>query len=304
VLDTNVLLNDCVRVARTQAPSILLRAADAPIVHLYAAEHVRGEVERLLPTYSKSRGVRPEDAIAAWNERHLRALRFVDVGVHGCDQRVVDVAERDPSDFQTAALAQLLAPCLVFSRDKDLIDAGIAQGDWVRLTSSAGDVAQLQAVWSGGTFALLLAGVFAYESGRAILGVARHAPVLIGAGLGAAAYLLGSHWRSELGSDRRAEARRLFGEAMHGLTTIAMRAAEAETLLESAAFVAEREQDGRARIARAVGVAAVPPSVAEVAAQLGLSTQRTAAYMRSPVFMSTGEGRYLLGRSYALGAED
>lgn len=87
-----------------------------------------------------------------WREQYLRAIRFVELDGEAQDPRVRALVARDATDKPTGLLAELLAPCLVFSRDKDLLDPGIAQREWGTLSSAGQDVAQLQAIYSGGAF--------------------------------------------------------------------------------------------------------------------------------------------------------
>jgi hypothetical protein len=134
VLDTNVLLADCVHVVRSGAPSILLRSAGLPVAHLFATERVREEVEKYLPGHAESRGLDPMEALRVWREQYLAVIRFVEIEGEARDSRVAGLAARDVTDKPTGLLAELLAPCLVFSRDKDLLDPGIAQREWVSLS--------------------------------------------------------------------------------------------------------------------------------------------------------------------------
>jgi hypothetical protein len=299
VLDTNVLLSDCAHVVRSGKISFLLASAQLPIAHLFATERVRAEVERYLPSHAERSGLDSDEVIRVWRERYVPVIRFVDVEGEARDPRVAALAARDVTDKPTGLLAELLAPCLVFSRDKDLLDPGIARREWVTLSSAGQDVAQLQAIYTGGAFGTMLLGVTGWELGRGVTAAAKAAPLttlLVG---GVAGFLLWRHWNSERGSRQRVEARSLLGDAARGIGAVWSRAAEAEQLLEAAAFVPDSEPTLGTCVARLVAGAPIPLRAAEVGERLGISTQKAASVLRAPIFVRSADARYLLGRSYA-----
>lgn len=299
VLDTNVLLADCAHVVRSGKTSFLLASGELPIARLFATEHVRREVEKYLPGHAEEAGIDAVEAMRVWRESYQRVIRFVDLDGEARDERVKTLAARDIDDRPTGLLAELLAPCLVFSRDRDLLDTGIAQREWVTLSSAGHDVAQLQAIYSGGMFGTLLIGVTGWEVGSAVVAAAKSFPLptlLIG---GLAGWCLWRFWwDTERGAQHRAEARSLVKDAALGIGAAWDRADEAERLLEAAAFVPDDESMPLARVARIVAVAPIPPRAAEVGQRLGFSTQKAAALLRAPIFVRTEEASYLLGRSH------
>lgn len=300
VVDTNVLLADCAHVVRSGKRSFLLASGELPIAHLFASERVREEVEKHLPAHAERAGLDREEVIEVWRERYLPAIRFVDLDGDAKDDRVAKLVARHVNDKPTGLLAELLAPCLVFSRDRDLLDTGIARREWVTLSSAGQDVAQLQAIYTGGMFGTLLVGVTGWEVGSAVVAAAKAFPLptlLVG---GAAAWFLWRFWwNTERGAHQRTEARSLIEDASRGIRAAWERADEAERLLEAAAFVPVREPTPLARVARIVAVAPMPPRAAELAQQLNVATQKAAALLRAPIFVRTDEASYLLGRSYA-----
>ncbi len=295
VLDTNVLLSDCEHVVESGKTSFLLASAKLPVAHLFATERVRSEVERHLPAHARRCGLDPEKAMQVWHDKYLAAIRFIDIDGDACDHRVVGLLARDPTDKPTGLLAELLAPCLVFSRDKDLLDTGIARREWVTLSSAAQDVAKLQAVYSGGAFGTLLVGIVAWEAGSSVVAAAKAAPLPALVVGGVAIYLLRQYWTSERGGRHRTEARELVGDAGRGLNSVWTRAEEAERLLESAAFVPDGEPNVGAQVARLVAVAPRPLRAADVAERLDISTQKAAAALRAPIFLRSLDGHYVLG---------
>lgn len=299
VLDTNVLLSDCQHVVESGKTSFLLASTRLPVAHLFATERVRSEVERHLPDHARRCGLDPEKAMQVWHDKYLAAIRFVDIDGDARDHRVVGLLARDPTDKPTGLLAELLAPCLVFSRDKDLLDTGIARREWVTLSSAAQDVAKLQAVYSGGALGTLLVGIVAWEAGSSVVAAAKAAPLPALVVGGVAIYLLRQYWTSDRGGRHRTEARELVGDAGRGLNSVWTRAEEAERLLEAAAFVPDGEPNVGAQLARVVAVAPMSLRAADVAERLDISTQKATAALRAPLFLRSLDGRYALGRNFA-----
>lgn len=299
VVDTNVLLADCAHVLRSRKASFLLASGELPVAHLFATERVRGEVEKHLPRHAARVGLDPQEAMDVWRELYLPAIRFVDLDGEPTDARVSALAVRHVNDKPTGLLAELLAPCLVFSRDRDLLDTGIAQREWVTLSSAGQDIAQLQAIYTGSAFGTLLVGVTGWEIGSGVVAAAKAAPIptlIVG---GAAAFLLWRFWwDTDRGAQQRTGARSLISDAIDGISAVWARADEAERLLEAAAFVPDGELNLVARVARQVAIAPMPLRAAEVGERLQISTQQAAALLRAPIFVRSDDGHYLLGRSY------
>lgn len=300
VVDTNVLLADVAHVVRTGKTSFLLGSGEWPIAHLFATERVRGEVEEHLPEHAEQVGLDAGEVKGVWRERYLPVIRFVHLDGDTRDERVAALVARHERDKPTGLLAELLAPCLVFSRDKDLLDTGIARRDWVTLSSAGHDVAQLQAIYTGGAFGTLIVGAMGWEVGSGVVAAAKAAPLPTLLVSGAAVWLLWRFWwNTERGAQHRADARILASDAARGLGAAWERADEAERLLEAAAFVPSVEPIALAKVARVVAVAPTPPRAAEVGKRLGVSTQRAASILRSPIFGRSDDGEYVLGRSYS-----
>jgi len=299
VVDTNVVLADCAHVVRSGKTSFLLASGELPIARIFATERVRAEVEKYLPGHIEKAGLDPDEAMHVWRERYQQVIRFVDLAGEARDDRVVALGARDADDQPTGLLAELLAPCLVFSRDKDLLDTGIAQREWVTLSSAGQDVAELQAIYTGGMFGTMVVGVTGWEVGSAVVAAAKAAPLptlLVG---GAAAWFFWRFWwNTDRGARQRVSARSLIGEAVTGIGAVWARASGAEQLLEAAAFVPDADPTLNARIARQVAIAPTPLKASEVGQRLQVSTQQAAARLRAPIFVRTEDSTYLLGQGY------
>lgn len=205
------------------------------------------------------------------------------------------------TDKPTGLLAELLAPCLVFSHDRDLLDTGIAQREWVTLSSAAHDVAQLRAVYTSGSLGVLAVGGVGWGVGSGVATAAKRWPLptlLVGAAL---AYLARRYWGTDRAKEQRKGLRTLASDAGRHIVAISEKAESARPLLESAAFVPKTEPPLAAQVARVVAVASTPPTAQEVGDRLGISRQKAAAALRAPHFVRADDRTYLLGVSHAPG---
>ncbi len=126
VLDTNVLAFDVIQCAKLGRTTALLDAARSGSGPLFAAAHIHGETRRLLERRASQIDVEPAALFAVWNQRYRQVVRFVHVPPAQSDERLSAVAARDPDDEPTARLAMLIAPSYLLSRDRALIDVGLA----------------------------------------------------------------------------------------------------------------------------------------------------------------------------------
>lgn len=124
IVDADVLLRNveyCVRMGWT--PRLLESASTnytlVTGVLLFATLRVQEEVERHLPDVAKRRGVTNESVLKVWNNIFLPRIRIVDVDARlEPDPRVDRVRELDESDTPTAALAVMLAPCVLLTDNR------------------------------------------------------------------------------------------------------------------------------------------------------------------------------------------
>lgn len=299
VLDTSMLLNDIVCATRGQGDPLLLALARKEVAHLFATDRVREEVESHLAARAIQGHVAPEHAFSMWSRSYLPLIRFVTVDDVPRGQAVTALANRHPTDLPTGVLAELLAPCLVFAVDNDLVDTGIARRDWTAVVHNAEEAKQLEMLFSGSSFFVLLFGSLGVEGVKGLIKLARAAPVptIIGAVL--LGLLLHSHLTSNRGRQQIATAKDLAKDAGQRLGEVFDAAMEAKSFVQSASFVLEVEPTELAHAARAVAVAPDPLRASEVAAAMGVSTQKAAYLLRHPVFSRAEDRCYVLGKSYA-----
>ena len=76
---------------------------------------------------------------ARFEERYLPALRFVTVDTREIfDPQVIAITDLD--DVPSGQLTKLIAPCILFSEDKDLREPGLAPDNWHEAAKFAIDV--------------------------------------------------------------------------------------------------------------------------------------------------------------------
>jgi len=142
IVDANTLLSSVDNDCRNAGWSSRLRRMTARgATVLYAADHVLDEVYEHLPTIAKSSPVPLATLRARFEDEYLPALRFVTVSdADAPDPQVLAIT--DPDDVPTGKLAKLIAPCVVFSDDKDLKDPGFAPKRWLDAAEAAVNVAE------------------------------------------------------------------------------------------------------------------------------------------------------------------
>ncbi len=153
MLDTSVLIQDVLRRSDGRFTGLPLLAQEGSIT-IVAPRHVEAEVYRRLPKAARDTGRSELKVQETLESVHLPLIRFVDLpAVFPEDQDLARVLARDPDDAPLAHLAKLLAPSLVLSSDKDLIDEGFGHQDWLTSVLLLGKLTELdQLVWSGAQF--------------------------------------------------------------------------------------------------------------------------------------------------------
>jgi hypothetical protein len=144
VVDADVILpsveNDCVYGRRSR----LLRAAEAGTGLFFSSDHVYDELYRRLPRFA-ARGLVSLDRLRQRLEgSYLQHIRFVSVPpeLFSLDPQVAAVRTLHADDVATAALAKLIAPCIVFSADKHLRKPGVAAPEWRQVAGAGADVSR------------------------------------------------------------------------------------------------------------------------------------------------------------------
>jgi predicted nucleic acid-binding protein len=174
VIDTNVLLNDMAQTVKRGHRTAMLESAALGTIRLFAADHIEGEVAEHLPTYAAARklGHRLEELRSVWDDAYRPQVRFVAVPQDIHHDLVARVRARDPDDAPTAALACLLAPCLVFTEDTDLVDHELVpnadRANWLARALSARDEAHADIVIAGGVRLTAQLAAITWESLAAI----------------------------------------------------------------------------------------------------------------------------------------
>lgn len=148
VVDANAFLKDCVANVRRPAVTALLGLAEAERIRLFATEQVHDEVARYLRTFARGEA---DAACTLWRTRYLPLVRWVapfGTADHGrsteASDRLARLARRDPDDVPTARLALLCAPCLLVTSDRDLLDHGFGDREWVTGLRAAGELSDLE----------------------------------------------------------------------------------------------------------------------------------------------------------------
>lgn len=156
VVDTNVLLNDLMQTVKRGHPTALVEAARLGSIRLFAAEHVADEMAERLPTYAtrRNRGDLLEELQATWDAAYWPLVHLVAVPHDLQNDLVARVRSRDADDAPTAALACLLAPCLVFTDDDDLAAHGLIPNpdgvNWLARALAVRDEAHAEILVAGG----------------------------------------------------------------------------------------------------------------------------------------------------------
>ncbi len=167
VLDTNALLIEACNQAKHDQPHHPLAAlAGTRRATLYLAPHVLEEVEEHLPKMAAFFGVSTAAAAAALREHVLPLARVVELeirdhlapGTRHILRRVPGLPKAqqgDPDDAPTMALAELLGPSVLFTRDKVFEQFGLAVMDSLAVAQTLLRTAGLEAT---GANAVVLSG--------------------------------------------------------------------------------------------------------------------------------------------------
>ena len=124
VLDADVLHRNVDYCLRTGYTPRVLEAASTNYtlltgVVVFATSRVQAEVERQLVEIAQRRGVTLEDVRQLWEKLFLPRIRFVEISAEDIeDPRVDEVAALHGADAPTAALAVMLAPCIVLTDNR------------------------------------------------------------------------------------------------------------------------------------------------------------------------------------------
>ncbi|GAA0574802.1 PIN domain-containing protein [Streptomyces mordarskii] len=141
LLDTSVLTTDIIAATRRPAPSSFVAGARAGTVRCLIPVHVWEEVPRVLADRHHEGGrFDLGRALELWQSRYAPVLYVVDTAGLPMTPEAEVLAGRDASDVPMLLLAGVIAPVVIIGTDADLVDSGLAVGDWVALRRALGDV--------------------------------------------------------------------------------------------------------------------------------------------------------------------
>lgn len=194
VMDASQLVPQVLAAARgAQTAELSFLASSSR--RLLATGEVVHEVEYTLERVAAERQTSSERLQGAWEERVLPHLRVVPsastlLEVAGGDPRLGCLSRRDDSDAATGALGLLVAPSVIVTKDKDLLDCGLGESQW-ELLHALGDLSRADGqreAW--GAFASVL-GETSWRLGRSLLAAVRRYPIYAAAlgAIGVGAYV-------------------------------------------------------------------------------------------------------------------
>lgn len=259
ILDTNTIFNDLIyQLRQGREEGKMLTSARVGAVRLFASSHIFEEVYKRAPEQGR-RGFATEQMLDLFERRYLPRICFVDVTGLQPEARALAVRDADPDDLPTAQLALLLAPCHVFTDDRDLTEAGFGQErNWLSLIRSAERTMQVDQT-------VLVIAELAKWGWRKLAPWVNRQPretgpgeVILGAAIGMLAFsVLPAAGQVRLGQAIDAGERFIAGAgeigASAGLGLLGERARQSGYLLESL-VLAEKAPSLEARVARALAL--------------------------------------------------
>jgi len=302
VVDANVLISDVWATLRRPAPTALIGQAEARMLRLLITPQVAHEVETRMHRVADER---TDEALELWHARYLPVIRIVDPGHPGASHvdaigdpsiaaLVGRVAARDADDAPTAHLALLCAPCLVLTKDADLLDEGFGSPEWLTGVRSSGELADLdKTVW----FAMNVSFVAGEELSRRAIAVARAvalSPMAISVAIAAATLVLALRhtWVRSCPGTARARAMAAIDLAVEVADYVAARRAALQDALAPHVVAPTRERSDVARVAARLAIAPSPEPLAQIAAAVpDAHPDRVRELLRSEPAFSVVRGR-------------
>jgi hypothetical protein len=124
VIDANVLIEDAMRLSAGRHCALQL-AAQIGTARFFAPPQILSEVVRNLPEACGSKHD-PKVVLAIIRDRYLPYLSIVNVAdISMADPRVASLRTRHAPDVAYAVLALVLAPSVLFTNDRDILDQGL-----------------------------------------------------------------------------------------------------------------------------------------------------------------------------------
>jgi hypothetical protein len=199
--DANALIEDIVHYARRQQAtgrgySRLTLLTGIGVARAFVPAHIPDKVDVHLERAAEDCDLDVELAYEIWNTVLRPLLTMVDLWAitDTDDPRVLTVPAVDPEDAPVAQLAVMLAPALLLTRDRHLLDAGLGAAKWA---DALGLVQQIAAADSMVNSTVTLTAVSVWGAGLALKHAGRvlaRSPILIGVAL-AVIFMLLTDWR-------------------------------------------------------------------------------------------------------------
>jgi predicted nucleic acid-binding protein len=308
VVDTSFLVADLLRATRHGRETDFVQAIEHGSLRAFAPHHVWAEMGRKCRDVPAERGLDPHEAGDIWWGEYVPRLHFVDTA--GLAVPLAEaILSRDPSDAGTFALAGLLAPVVVLSTDRDLIDPGLAAQSYQVLVEDAGVIT----VVSQGAWGSLVVTAIAVEGikgvGRGVVRAAQHPvglPILVA--LLVVVVATRDSWLPRLrkGAPRLwADLRSLAEDAAPGIEELARQYRSATAAWDSAAFDWHPSSQ-RQVVARLLAARPAPMSRSAIAGALepDATTRRQRTLMaelavllgETAAFTRVGASHWALGR--------
>jgi len=311
VVDSDVLMRNVVREVRPgRPPTKFLNHIRMGTVRAFVAPHQVHEVRRHLRRVAADVGVDPESARRMFENVYLPMLWQVDTtGLPSNDPLVVEVAEADGADVETAKLAVLLG-VRVLTANKDHFRQVAIVNEWLTVMAAYADAGVFDGANASLVVSVRVSGEGAIAAAKGVQNGAtylvEHPRVALGFGLAVlfivflGVMVLSDHERRERVQRFLEDARKVGAEALHGAATSYGRALEAATEAEpvlAAELLTTPNPTPEQVLARRLAVSRwpIPGSVLVSGHTEEYSQSLTRALREYPAFVRTREG-WQLGR--------
>ncbi|MGH2711758.1 MAG: hypothetical protein ACRDH9_11205 [Actinomycetota bacterium] len=172
VVDSSALLADLMWTSKHMRPSGFLMSVRFGTLRPFITPTVWAEVPRKIQEVAADRDVDARLAESVWWCEYVPRLRVVDVQQLPVPLQS-EIEGRDSSDAPTFALVGLLGPVVVLAGDKDIIDLGMAAGNWMEATQAARGIAAAAGSGWAGLFSLRAGGYALVASSRGLARLSR-----------------------------------------------------------------------------------------------------------------------------------
>jgi hypothetical protein len=141
IFDSCVLTEDVIAALYRRKPSSLLAAMRQGTIRGFIPHHVWAEVPRVLEDRKLEGGAFYLDAAwSLWWSQYVPHLYVVCTDHLPITEQARILARRDISDVGSLTLLSVLAPAVLLTSDPDLLDSGLAHGNWKQVRAALGKV--------------------------------------------------------------------------------------------------------------------------------------------------------------------